>query len=126
MTEKTGNIDTYSKQGYPGDCNKILDIHSSVMSGSGTLYPYDIFPKDIFNWELIKSISYLDDDLWITMMAKYYNILVVWTDIAARVYTTIIDSQSFCLGQENCIGAGNDDTIRKILRLFPSIKDELY
>lgn len=125
MTDKAGNIDTYSKWGHPGDCYKIPDIHYSVMSGSGTLYPYGIFPKDIFNWELIKSTSYLADDLWITMMAKYYNIPVVGTDIAARVYTTIIDSQSFSLGQENCIGTGNDDTIRNILKLFPSIKDKL-
>lgn len=118
-------LKSYNDWGHPGDGYKAPNIRYSVMSGSGTLYPYGIFPKEVFDWETIKRLAYSADDLWITFMAKHYNIPVVGTDIAARVYTTISNSQSFRLGQENCIGTRNDDTVRNILTEYPSIIEKM-
>lgn len=119
---KEGYPISYSKWDKPKDGKHTPNMAYSAMTGSGCMYPYGIIPKAIFDVNLIKSLAFTADDLWITFMAKLYDVQIVPTDKIAKVYTTVNYSQKEHLGQVNCIGTGNDDTIFNIFNHFPELR----
>lgn len=108
------------------DGNKAPDIFKySVMTGSGCLYPYGIMPDQLFDKENIRKYAFTADDLWITFTAKAFGIKVAPTDVMAKPFTTILNSQTTHLAQINCLGSGNDDTVKRIFNLYPQMKKDL-
>lgn len=116
----------YSNWKKAPDGNNKPDILNSVMSGSGCLYPYNIWPNEMFDIKLHQKLAPTADDLWITFYAKYCNIPIVCVDTPARNYTTVRNSQESHLAQINCLATGNDDTIRAMLNNFTNINLKPY
>lgn len=120
------SLSSYNSWVKASDGSKEPDIYKySILTGSGCLYPYGIMPKETFNIDNIKNLAFTADDLWITFIAKQFEIKVAPTDIMAKPYTTIINSQTSHLAQVNCLGSGNDDAIRRLLDVYPLMKDKL-
>ena len=121
-----GEIKPYTQWRHPSKKSLIpLKYKYSVLTGSGLLYPFDIMPKETFNVGRMKEIAFSADDLWITFMAIYNDVSVVPTDIMAKVYSTVINSQREHLGQINSIGTGNDDTVKRLFLYYPETKVKL-
>lgn len=97
----------------------------SILTGSGCLYPYGIMPKETFDESNIRSLAFTADDLWITFIAKAFNIQVTPTEIMAKPYTTVCNSQTSHLAQINCLGTGNNDTMKRMFELYPIMKEKL-
>lgn len=123
---KRTSISPYNSWKTAIDGTKEPDVYKySILTGSGCLYPYGIMPLETFDKKNVKDIAFTADDLWITFTAKQFGIRVAPTDIMAKPYTTVINSQNTHLAQVNCLGSGNDDTISRILDLYPKLKDKL-
>lgn len=126
LNETDNTLVSYRMWKKAPDGSKTPDIFKySVMTGSGCLYPYGIMPTQLFDKENIKKYAFTADDLWITFTAKAFRIRVAPTDIMARTYTTISKSQTTHLGQINCLGTGNDETVKRIFNLYPQMKEDL-
>lgn len=105
---------------------KMPDIYKySILTGSGCLYPYGIMPMEAFDKKMICENALSADDLWITFIAKAFDISVVPTEELQKPYTTIFHSQKSHLAQINCLGTGNDDTIKCMFELYPEMKEKL-
>lgn len=116
-----GNLHPYMKWKKARDGHNKPDILNSVMSGSGCLYPYNIWPNEMFDIKLHQQLAPTADDLWITFYAKHCHIPIVCVDIPARTYTNVSNSQKVQLGLENGMGEGNDNTIKQMLNHFTDI-----
>ena len=120
-----GRLQPYSKWKKAPDGNNKPNIFNSVMSGSGCLYPYNIWPKEMFDIKLHQKLAPTADDVWITFYAIHSNIPIVCVDIPARTYTNVRNSQEVHLAQVNCLGVGNEDTIKDMLNYFTDINLKL-
>jgi len=126
LNETCNFLASYGMWKKAADGSKIPDIYRySVMTGSGCLYPYGIMPNQLFDKDNIKKCAFTADDLWITFTAKAFGIRIAPTDIMAKTYTTISKSQISHLGQINCLGTGNDDTVKMMFDLYPQMKEDL-
>lgn len=126
LLTNNSTLASYNKWRKVTDGTKIPSVYRySIMTGSGCLYPYGIMPKQTFSVDKIKEIAYTADDLWITFTAKAFGLEVIPTEIIARIYTTINHSQTTHLAQVNCLGDGNDNTIKSMCELYPEMKEKL-
>ena len=126
LNESGDSLASYSVWRKASNGHKIPDIFRySIMTGSGCLYPYGIMPIQTFDEEKIKKFAFTADDLWITFTAKAFGIRVAPTNIMARTYTTVRNSQITHLAQVNCLKTGNDDTVNRMFELYPQMKENL-
>lgn len=109
----------YSSWGGVKDYGDYSNEILTPLTGSGCLYPYGIMPPTTFDVDLIKKTSFTADDLWIAAMININDIELRTTDVVARTFTTVADSQTTHLGQLNCIENGNDIVINKLIKKFP-------
>lgn len=121
-----GDILPYSRWKKAPYGNNKPNIQNSVMSGSGCLYPYGIWPKEMFDVKLHRRLAPTADDLWITFCAIHYSIPIVCVDIPAHTYTNVNMSQNENLSKVNCLGTGNDDTILSMLDYYKDINIKLH
>lgn len=121
------NVDCFYKGWTPAPNGiKLPDIYKySILTGSGCLYPCGIMPIEAFDKKKICEYALSADDLWITFTAKAFGISVVPTEVIQKPYTTIFNSQKSHLAQINCLGTGNDDTIKCMFELYPEMKEKL-
>ena len=124
----SAHVVTFDKIGRPLPYSKWRGVEDNVcyddkiltpLTGSGCLYPYGVLPPIAFDVDLMKSIAFTADDLWIAAMINISNIVLKPTDIVARVFTTVSGSQTSHLGQINCIEDGNDTVIHNLCKAFP-------
>lgn len=91
------------------------------LTGSGCLHPYNVMPSITFDKERIKRYAFTADDLWIGYIAKHFCIPICITDKCSRIFTVVKSSQTQHLAQINCLGDGNDETIRNLVAMFSHI-----
>lgn len=91
------------------------------LTGSGCLYPYKAMPEITFDKERLKECAFTADDLWIGYLARISGKLICLVDNPARVFSVVKSSQSQHLGQINCLGDGNDKTIKKLIEKISSV-----
>ena len=126
LNKNNNTLAPYSNWPKTEDGIKVPSIYKySVMTGSGCLYPYNVVPKQMFCIENIKDIAFTADDIWITFTAKAFGVKVVPTEIVARKYTTISNSQNSHLAKFNCLEGGNDLAISRICELYPEMKKDM-
>lgn len=117
--ESNNEPKSYSEWHTVNDFGNYEDLIVTPLTGSGCLYPYGVFSKIAFDIDLIKSNAYFADDLWIAAMIGIHNIRLKTTDIVARTFTTVFESQRTHLAQINCLENGNDIAIRNLRKTFP-------
>lgn len=110
---------SYSKWGGVEDYGRYEGKILTPLTGSGCLYPYGVFKKIAFDINLIKTNAFTADDLWIAAMINIHNIELKLTDVVARTFTTVSESQKTHLGQINCTENGNDIVIENLCKMFP-------
>lgn len=91
------------------------------LTGSGCLYPYKAMPEITFDKERLKECAFSADDLWIGYLARISGNLICLVDNPAKVFSVVKSSQAQHLGQINCLGAGNDNTMKKLIEEIPSV-----
>lgn len=116
-----GNVNDYHKWGTSSDGMAQPSMILSPLTGSGCMYPYGMLTEEAFDKEKIKTLAFTADDLWISVMSKLANRKICVPHKVARVFTVVSDSQGVHLGQINCIGDGNNDTIAKLENKYGSI-----
>jgi len=65
--DKNGKIEAYRKWKKTKN-NEPPSFNSIIFSGSGALYPPNTFDSEIFNKEVIKNLSFTNDDIWLSVM----------------------------------------------------------
>lgn len=123
--DDTGNIRPYNQWDSVADNTIQTDNRNTPLTGSGCLYPYGIMCKETFNIENIHRLAFSADDLWIGMMAKLSNVNISTPRKVARTFTVVQTSQKEHLGQINCIGDGNDRTIRNLIAEYPELLNKI-
>lgn len=127
IDNEKGEVMPYTTWRHPKDLCPVPALNKfSVLTGSGCLYPYGALCKEAFEVQRIKELAFTADDLWITFMAMLSKTTIVQTDIAAKPFTTINNSQKEHLALINSIGSGNDDTVKRLLDYYPELKEELF
>ena len=127
IDKEKNEVKPYTTWCHPKDnCNAPALNKYSVLTGSGCLYPYGVLCKDTFEKSIIRELAFTADDLWITFMAMLSKTTIVQTDISAKPFTTINNSQKEHLALINSIGSGNDDTVRRLLEYYPKLKEYLF
>lgn len=91
----------------------------------GVLYPPNSLHKEVFNEENIKKIAFTTDDLWLKAMSVKNGTRAVKTEKWIRTLSCVEGSQYTHLAQVNCIGGGNEKSMKKIFESYPEIKRTL-
>lgn len=112
--DENGNVNDYHKWGTVSDGNCSPSMLYSPLTGSGCMYSFGMLTEEAFDKEMIKTLAFTADDLWISVMSKLANRKICVPKKVARVFSVVSDSQTVHLGQVNCIGDGNNDTIAKL------------
>ncbi len=84
--------------------------HALLATGcGGVLYPAKIFPKEIFNLEIIKNYCLNTDDIYLKFMELKYNIPVVFSDSRVIHPLSLRNSQKSALMIENTENKNQND-----------------
>ena len=114
-------LNIYEKWRIADDFMDIPNENYMPLTGSGCLYPYGVMLGMIFNKKNIRNFAFTADDLWIGFWARKKGILICPTEKVSRLFSVIGSSQMVNLSQVNCIGDGNDSTLRNLQKEFGEI-----
>lgn len=90
--------------------------HTLMATGvGGVLYPKGCFGEVAFDVDLIKRLSFGNDDLWLKIMEVYHDIPVVYAPNELIHPFTIEGTQDVCLTNTNVFAGDND---RQLALLF--------
>lgn len=87
-------------------------------SGAGTLIPANILPKETFDKELIKALSYRSDDVWLKLMSIVGNVKVVTNDKYNKDLITTGRTQVESLVSTNSKQGGKDQQLLNVMKHF--------
>jgi hypothetical protein len=93
--------------------NKLL-----ATGGAGTLYPPNLLSSHVFDKELIKSLCFHADDVWLKLMATLNGTKVVTHSHYNKDFLTISSSQNEKLVSQNVFDGGNDTQFQKVCQHF--------
>lgn len=88
--------------------------------GGGCLIPYGAFSENATNESLIREYAYKNDDLWYMFMCAEKGTRIIKTKKYHRTFSTIKGSQAEQMAFENVIGSGNNVTMEKLCKRFPT------
>ena len=119
--DENDNIKPYNQWNHykKGISNPNVDF--MPLTGSGCLYPYNTMPEITFDKKTLKGCAFTADDLWIGYIARLSGRSICLVDKPANLFSVVKSSQAQHLGQINCLGDGNDQTIKKLIEVFPDI-----
>lgn len=123
--DESGKVNPYNLWGSVSNNNQSTKL-ISPLTGSGCLYPAKVMPPETFIEDDIRELAFSADDLWIAFMARLSNTQIRTVNKVARTFSVVTSSQSVHLAQVNCIGDGNDQTIRNIIQKYPVILTKLH
>lgn len=86
--------------------------------GAGTLYPPNLLSHHVFDTELIKSLCFHADDVWLKLMATVNGTKVVTHSQYNKDFLTISSSQNEKLVSQNVFDGGNDIQFQKVCQYF--------
>jgi hypothetical protein len=87
-------------------------------SGAGTLFPPHILPKETFDKDLIKTLSYRSDDVWLKLMSIFGGVKVVTNDKYNKDLVTTGKTQVESLVSTNSKGGGKDQQLLNVMKHF--------
>ena len=90
----------------------------------GVLYPPNIYPKSVFNDDLIDKLFRNNDDLYLYFFQIKNNIKVVRASKKQYVLHTIKGTQQSGLVNNNLYGNGNDEFIKRAVKYFKITKKD--
>ena len=94
-------------------------------TGGGTLYPYGVLDREVFNEDAMRETSFTADDLWMRFMSAKKGTKVIKTRKAHRTFSTLEGTQLVGLQDENCLGGGNDRALEKLSTRYPETVAEI-
>ncbi len=87
-------------------------------TGAGCLYPPHIFGDMVFDLDLIHKDAPTADDIWMKVMALFYDVKIVKTTKEQKPFSVIFHSQEQSLTKINDIEKKNDDIANKLQAVF--------
>lgn len=94
-------------------------------TGGGCLYPPNAVSEIVYDWELIKKYALSADDLWMKAMSLLKGTQVIKTKKYSKPFSIVENSQKEHLGYTNIILGQNNIVVNNLLKLFPTLFDEL-
>lgn len=86
--------------------------------GAGTLYPPHTFNQEIFDAELIRSICFHADDVWLKLMATLNHKKTITHSFYNKDFLTVRSSQLEKLVTKNVFDGGNDKQFQDVCSHF--------
>lgn len=87
-------------------------------SGAGTLFPPNILPKETFDKNLIKTLSYRSDDVWLKIMSIFAGVKVVTNSKYNKDLITTGSTQAESLVSTNSKKGGKDIQLVNVMQHF--------
>ena len=84
----------------------------------GILYPKGFFENVVFDYNIIKELAPLSDDLWLKIIGYTQNVPVVKVDENSKEWFTIATSQKKALLQDNVYKKENDIAFRNLCNYY--------
>lgn len=102
-----------------GECSTITNPSFELVptTGAGTLYPPKCLYSDYNNEELLRSLSFLADDIWLKFMSLLNGTKVVWAKNTMQMPATIIND-STSLKTVNCFENNNDVCVANLMSFY--------
>jgi hypothetical protein len=123
ITWNKENINNYNKWIFEY-CLKRKPSHKLfATTGAGTLFPPNILPKEVCDYNLIKQYAYSADDIWINLMAVKNDIKILWARNLQQMPMMVDGSQESALVEENIFNGKNDEYISKIMNDYKISKE---
>lgn len=113
-------IDNYNKWIFDyNEADSLTPSYLLCQTGvGGVLYPPNIYPKKVFNKELINSKFKRNDDLYLYFNQVLNGIKVVRSGEKQYFLDTIEGTQDDGLVVTNLFGGGNDEIIKKLVKHY--------
>lgn len=86
--------------------------------GAGTLYPPNSFPATAFDAELIRSLCFHADDVWLKLMATLNDKKTVTHTYYNKDFLTVSRTQNEKLVSQNVFDGGNDTQFQNVCNHF--------
>lgn len=122
ITLSNGKINDYDGWNHGIETDYEPSLKLMPVGCGAVLYPPHCLYEDVFNKERIKQLCLMTDDLWLKAMAIMKHIPSVRIPQKARIYMTIIKTQTVGLHYNNVGNKKNDISLRNILKEYSDIE----
>jgi len=115
---ENGKVLSYREWHHNAKCILIPTKSLLPTGGAGTLYPPSALPKVAFDAELIRSLCFHADDVWLKLMATLNGKKSVTHSFYNKDFLTVSQTQTEKLVSQNVFDGGNDTQFDNTCRHF--------